>query len=106
MAPAGPPRPAAAPVKLIALRREALKDPKPLKFRAFVWKRIILDKDQSYQVANKMLKAIDKAWAGKKIIWEHIDEVKLMTYEEILEMFPDKVKVVAKVEVIKDDPNK
>jgi len=32
-----------------------------------------------------MLKAIDKAWAGKKIIWEHIEEQKLMTYEEILD---------------------
>jgi len=32
-----------------------------------------------------MLKAIDKAWAGKKVIWEHVDEVKLFTYEEILE---------------------
>jgi hypothetical protein len=53
-----------------------------------------------------MLKAIDKAWAGKKIIWEHVEEQKLMTYEEILEQFPDKVKVVAKVEVKADDPNK
>jgi len=67
------------------LRKEALKDPKPKKFRAFVWKRIILDKDNDYQVANKMLKAIDKAWAGKKIIWEKIEEEKLLTYEEILE---------------------
>jgi len=43
--PGAPPPMAAAPVKLITLRKEALKDPKPLKFRAFVWKRIILDKD-------------------------------------------------------------
>jgi hypothetical protein len=32
-----------------------------------------------------MLKAIDKAWAGKKIIWEKVDEQKLLTYDEILE---------------------
>jgi hypothetical protein len=54
-----------------------------------------------------MLKAIDKAWAGKEIVWKHVDEVKVLTYDEILELFPDKVKAVVKVEVSKvDDPNK
>jgi 3-hydroxyacyl-CoA dehydrogenase len=53
-----------------------------------------------------MLKAIDKAWAGKKIIWEKIDEEKLMTYDQILESFPDKVAVKKAVVAVVDDPNK
>jgi hypothetical protein len=40
--------PAAAPVKLIKIRKDALKDPKPKKFRAFVWKRIILDSENDF----------------------------------------------------------
>jgi hypothetical protein len=53
-----------------------------------------------------MLKAIDMAWAGKKIIWEKIDEQKLMTYDDILKSFPDKVKVVEKKVAVAEDPNK
>jgi len=64
-----PPMARAAP-KLIKLNKPLLSS--KVKLRAFVWKRIVLDKENGSQVAKKDLKALDPNWKGKTVMWKDI----------------------------------
>jgi len=79
-------------INLIKLNKPEIKSSKKLK--AFVWKRIILDRQNNNgQVAKKDLKALDPNWKGKHVVWKDIEEHKKFTLELIEELYADKTKV-------------
>ena len=77
-------------LNLIKLTKPVLKSEKKLK--AFVWKRIILDREKECQVAKKDLKALDPAWKGKTVVWKFVEEYKEISMIMVETLFEDKSK--------------
>lgn len=50
------------------------------KLKAFVWKRVVLDrKGGSNEVAKNDLRAPDPTWKGKTVIWKDVKEHDIFT---------------------------
>jgi len=90
--------PRAPAIPLIKLNKPALTT--EVKLRAFVWKRVVLDRQGgSSEVAKNDLKGLDPNWKGKVVVWKDIKENDKITMEMVQELFSDKSKP-KKVEVI------
>lgn len=64
-----------------------------MKLKAFVWKRIVLDRiGADGQVAKKDLQGLDPKWKDKEVIWKAIVENKDVKMKLIEELFPDQTK--------------
>jgi hypothetical protein len=78
--PMGMPMMMAPPVNLIKLNKPELKS--KVKLKAFVWKRVILDRQGgSHEVAKSDLKGLDPNFKGKVVVWKDIKEDKEITLE-------------------------
>ena len=84
-----------AKIKLIELTKPKRELPHGHKLKAFTWKRIVLDHSvDPWQVAKDDLKGHDPKFKDKEIIWKEIEENPNFDFDDIMHLYPDKVKAI------------